>query len=337
MKAVAMQVHLEQIKSRNADPRIAAAFTAFTLILTIAGIGTCTTNIGSMVLSASGLGLSASASYKIGFTKVTATGAALGQSASVTYPIDSQPCSNFVYSSSSSSSSCVSSGSGSSVTLCIPQPEFGLMAGAKACASFAIIVQLILVILYFMKKHGACSVCGLHWLSMILTIVAVALAIAGAAAFYYDCTGYSSSSFIYPTFVQGDGSNLLIASVSIQFFVWIFAQVACVASTPNQTVIVVQNQAGQPLQYGQQQYASNVVVQPMAAADNRPLPPGWEVLTDTSGNRYYGCPTAHTTQYEFPTQPAPLPPGWEALTDASGNRYYGNPTLKTTQYEFPKH
>ena len=123
-------------------------------------------------------------------------------------------------------------------------------------------------------------------------------------------------------------ANLLIASMSLQFIVWIFAQVACVASTPNQTVIVVQNQVLSPPPPSNspalhlltlissppnrcrrvsrcstgssstlpsphlkafcnifRMYASNVVVQPMAAADTRPVPPGWEVLTDTSGNR----------------------------------------------------
>lgn len=30
-----------------------------------------------------------------------------------------------------------------------------------------------------------------------------------------------------------------------------------------------------------------------------------------------------------------LPPGWEVLADSSGRPYYGNPTLKITQYQHP--
>ena len=78
---------------------------------------------------------------RIGFTKVTVTATGSGPSGSaasqsVSYPIDSQQCSNYVYSSSSSSSACVSSGSGSSVTLCIPPGEFGVLAGAKGACAF---------------------------------------------------------------------------------------------------------------------------------------------------------------------------------------------------------
>lgn len=31
----------------------------------------------------------------------------------------------------------------------------------------------------------------------------------------------------------------------------------------------------------------------------------------------------------------PLPPGWEILVDTSGRRYYGNPSLRITQYQHP--
>ena len=31
----------------------------------------------------------------------------------------------------------------------------------------------------------------------------------------------------------------------------------------------------------------------------------------------------------------PLPPGWEVLVDSSGRPYYGNPTLRITQYQHP--
>jgi hypothetical protein len=31
----------------------------------------------------------------------------------------------------------------------------------------------------------------------------------------------------------------------------------------------------------------------------------------------------------------PLPPGWEVLVDSSGRPYYGNPTLRITQYRQP--
>lgn len=31
----------------------------------------------------------------------------------------------------------------------------------------------------------------------------------------------------------------------------------------------------------------------------------------------------------------PLPPGWELLVDSSGRPYYGNPSLRITQYQHP--
>jgi hypothetical protein len=31
----------------------------------------------------------------------------------------------------------------------------------------------------------------------------------------------------------------------------------------------------------------------------------------------------------------PLPPGWEVLADSSGRPYYGNPALRITQYQHP--
>lgn len=35
------------------------------------------------------------------------------------------------------------------------------------------------------------------------------------------------------------------------------------------------------------------------------------------------------------SHPPPLPPGWEVLVDSSGRPYYGNPTLRVTQYQHP--
>ncbi len=33
--------------------------------------------------------------------------------------------------------------------------------------------------------------------------------------------------------------------------------------------------------------------------------------------------------------PPPLPPGWEVLVDSSGREYYGNASLRVTQYQHP--
>jgi hypothetical protein len=67
---------------------------------------------------------------------------------------------------------------------------------------------------------------------------------------------------------------------------------------------------------------------PSAAAARAPAPVGGDAFMDELfGSRPAAAPQA--------AQAPPLPPGWEVLFDQRGQRYYGNPGMKITQYEHP--
>ncbi|KAH7715632.1 NEDD4-like E3 ubiquitin-protein ligase WWP1 [Aphelenchoides avenae] len=70
------------------------------------------------------------------------------------------------------------------------------------------------------------------------------------------------------------------------------------------------------------------------AADEEPLPPGWEQRHDPYGRTYYVDHTTKSTTWERPTN-APLPAGWEMRRDPRGRVYYVDHNTRTTTWQRP--
>jgi hypothetical protein len=293
---------------RKKDPRAAAiVFAVLTIIvigLIIAGIIVCGKDIGTLSISGSLGGFTlASASVTVGFNALTTSASAAGRTASGSISVDSsQACPSSNYNSFTGWFGMCQTSSGS---WCVPPAPFGMWAGSKASAGLACLFLFILVVLCFTKKQSGCAICGLSWLAMILTSISVALAANGALTFITLCFGGINSSVEYST---GNGAKLFAGAIVLQFIFWIVAQCTAVPASGSQTVVIMQNQPAQmyapnmhPMQPIVPQYAQPAQrMAPQYPQLDRPLPPGWEVLTDSSGNRYYGNPTTRITQYEFP-------------------------------------
>lgn len=69
-----------------------------------------------------------------------------------------------------------------------------------------------------------------------------------------------------------------------------------------------------------------------AAAEEEPLPPGWEVRYDQYNRKYYVDHNTRSTTWE---RPQPLPPGWEMRRDNRGRVYYVDHNTRTTTWQRP--
>ncbi|XP_046842240.1 NEDD4-like E3 ubiquitin-protein ligase WWP2 [Xenia sp. Carnegie-2017] len=68
------------------------------------------------------------------------------------------------------------------------------------------------------------------------------------------------------------------------------------------------------------------------AANEVPLPAGWEQRVDPHGRVYYVDHNTRTTAWE---RPQPLPSGWERRTDERGRTYYVDHNTRTTTWQRP--
>ncbi|XP_028935598.1 E3 ubiquitin-protein ligase Itchy homolog isoform X2 [Ornithorhynchus anatinus] len=80
---------------------------------------------------------------------------------------------------------------------------------------------------------------------------------------------------------------------------------------------------GQPGNPGSQQ---------LGAANQGPLPPGWEQRVDQHGRVYYVDHVEKRTTWD---RPEPLPPGWERRVDNMGRIYYVDHFTRTTTWQRP--
>lgn len=73
-------------------------------------------------------------------------------------------------------------------------------------------------------------------------------------------------------------------------------------------------------------------LQASQAADDEPLPAGWEIRFDPYGRRYY---VDHITRSTYWEKPTPLPSGWEIRRDSRGRVYYVDHNTRTTTWQRP--